>query len=41
MIKDKLLGIVDVNRIHEGETLKFKLRYNSEIVKGREIADFF
>ena len=41
IIKDKFLGISTVNRVHEGEFLKFRFTYDSEIVKGREIADFF
>lgn len=35
------MGITSVNRVHEGESLKFKLTYNTEVIKGREIADYF
>jgi len=35
------MGINAVNRVHEGETLRFRLSYNTEIIKGREISDFF
>ena len=35
------MGITTVNRVHEAENLKFRFSYNSEIIKGREIADFF
>jgi hypothetical protein len=35
------MGITTVNRVHEGEHMKFRLTYDSEIIKGREIGDFF
>lgn len=35
------MGIIAVNRVHEGENMKFRLSYDCEIIKGREIADFF
>lgn len=35
------MGISSVNRVHEGETMKFRLTYNPEVIKGKEIADYF
>ena len=41
IIKEQLMGITTVNRVHEGQYLRFRLTYDSDIIKGREIADFF
>jgi hypothetical protein len=41
IIKEQLMGITTVNRVHEAQYLRFRLTYDSDIIKGREIADFF
>ena len=35
------MGITTVNRLHEAQYLRFRLTYDSDIIKGKEIADFF
>lgn len=34
------MGIVNVERVHEYDYLKFKLCYDSDALKGKELADF-